>query len=129
MYDHDEENPFDRFMEGNEGPSVNVNLQLPQGETLIINGVRTSPTIIQVVKTAERNPKRDARMLAVTLSTSLDEATLVHLAEYLYMEHLVPIFQEQKDLFNSLYLKDMKKPEEFKKKPPKKKPEQPEDET
>lgn len=74
-------------------PSITIGL--PIGETLAVNGPRQTPLIITISNKVERNPKRDARMLASLLSSSLEDQTLYHLSEYLYTEFLHPLFQEQ----------------------------------
>lgn len=96
MYEHNEdENDFDAFSKQlGLGEGLSINVATPVGETLVVSGVREVPTIISVVRNAQRDPKRDARMLASTLSTSLDPQTIYFLAEYLFAEHLSPILKE-----------------------------------
>lgn len=97
MYNHeDDDNGFSEFEKQleSDGP-IQVNVNLPKGETLVINGIRSAPTIISVLKSAEINHKRDARMLAATLSTTLDSQTLYYLTEFLFTEHLAPSIQTQ----------------------------------
>ncbi len=124
MYDH-EDDGFEQFAKelglAPEAPTINLNL--PQGETLVVNGTRINPSVITISKTAESNPKRDARMLAVMLSTSLDEATLLHLSEFLFAEHLAPIMREQAERFQKIdaYQKDATSIDEARKKLRKKK--------
>ena len=88
LYDH-EDDSFEQFMEGNLTPIISVNL--PVGETLVVNGPRLTPVVVTITNKAERHPKRDARMLSTFLSCSLDEQTVFHLAEYLFAEHLAPM--------------------------------------
>lgn len=96
MYNHDEDG-FEQFAKelGMTDDPIQLNMTLPAGETLIVRGTRLNPTIITVSNTVEKNPKRDARMLAAVLATSLDEQTLFLLAEYMFAEHLAPLMQDR----------------------------------
>lgn len=115
MYNHEED--FESFF-AEEGSGPNISLNLPFGETLAVNGHRQIPNIITISNRTERNPKRDARMLASVLTCALDEQTVFHLAEYLFAEHLAPIMQQEtKSLFSAF--QEMKPKMPKKKTPPK----------
>lgn len=88
FYQHDGYGDFEASI-----PSVTIDL--PPGENISVNGPRQTPFIISISNKVERNPKRDARMLFSTLSSSLEEQTLYYLAEYLYSEFVFPLLQEQ----------------------------------
>lgn len=84
-------NSFDDFETTDEDSPM---LGIPVGETLSVSGPRQSATVITINKSVERNPIRDARMLSTFLSCSLDNETIVHLAELLFAEHLAPSMKE-----------------------------------
>lgn len=111
LYDHDEDDPFAGFDQ--EGPGQ-VAVHLPIGETLLVSGPRQMPVIISISNKTERNPKRDARMLATFLSTSLDEQTIYFLSEYLFAEHLAPMMQDRllKPVATPPEVKKSRKPKE-----------------
>lgn len=114
MYNHEDD--FEQFLgEGNSIPEISLNL--PFGETVAVNGHRQIPSIITISNKTERNPKRDARMLATVLTCALDEQTVFHLAEYLFAEHLAPMMQESKNLFSAF--QEIKPKVVKKKSPPK----------
>jgi hypothetical protein len=87
MFDHEED--FESMMES-LGSSVVCNIELNSGENLIIKGTRELPAVITITSQAEGNPRRDSRMLASVLATSLSREVMVELAQSLYMEFLLP---------------------------------------
>lgn len=91
LYSHGDDEDFEQYMAGSISPNISVNL--PVGETLVVNGPRQIPMIITITNVTERNPKRDARMLASVLSCSLDNETIFHLTEYLFTEFLAPVLK------------------------------------
>jgi hypothetical protein len=116
MYDHDDD-AFSQFVEGLEGGNP-IFVNLPIGETLVVNGPRQTPLVITISNKVERNPKRDARMLSTFLSCSLDEQTVFHLAEYLFAEHIAPMMKDPRATSMDEYLAPVAKPVR-KKSPPK----------
>lgn len=90
LYSH--EDSFDEYGESTGIPVIS--LSLPAGETLVVSGPRQTPMVITISNKAERNPRRDARMLATYLSTSLDEQTVYFLSEMLFTEYLSPVLKE-----------------------------------
>src|SRR5207244_1663913 len=61
------------------------------GDQFIVKGKRESESLITISKTAQHDPYRDASILEVVLSTSLDEKTLLILSELLYSRHIAPL--------------------------------------
>jgi hypothetical protein len=119
MYNHEDD--FEQYFgESTSEPAISVSL--PFGETLAVNGHRQIPSIITISNKTERNPKRDARMLASVLTCSLDEQTVFHLAEYLFAEHLAPMMQESRNLFSAFQEMKPKMQQEKPKVPKKKSP-------
>lgn len=98
LYNHDE-NPFAEF--GMEGSIPSISVNLPVGETLVVNGPRLVPMVVTISNKAECNPERDARMLSTFLSCSLNDQTVFHLAKYLFAEYLAPLMEDSKGMFNN----------------------------
>jgi hypothetical protein len=94
IYNHEEDGFDDLF----NGPiTANVSINLPTAETLSVNGPRQTPLIINISNKAERNPRRDAEMLATFLSCSLDDQTVFYLTELLFNKHMAPLVAETKE--------------------------------
>lgn len=94
FFEHDS---FDDELESSQTPQITLNL--PVGETLLINGNRQIPAIITITNKVERNPERDARMLASILSCSVDQATMIKLSEYLFAEYVAPMLDRSAERF------------------------------
>lgn len=92
----------------NEAPTFLISL--PAGETLVINGPRQTPMVITITNKSERNPKRDAKMLAACLATSIDEQTMYYLTELLIAEYMAPMVQETKRLLEAQAAQERVKP-------------------
>lgn len=96
LFRHDDDgDSIDDFLDS-LGGSASININLPVAETLSVNGPRQVPLVVTISNKAERNPRRDAKMLATFLTCSLDEQTVYFLTEYLFNEHMAPLVTETK---------------------------------
>jgi len=83
MYDHENEDMTDVL----EFPFPTA----PQSSDVItLSGVRQKSTVVNIEKTTESNPYRDAVVLEAFLSTALPEKTVVILTQLLYKRNIEP---------------------------------------
>lgn len=98
MYQH-ENDGFEEFVQEQMPP---ISIAMPVGETVMVSGIRQNTLNLVISKNSERNPKRDAKILAAVLSTSLDEQTIFYLAEILFNDCLAPVLQERNSVLETL---------------------------
>ncbi len=73
-----------------------------EGEQLLVHGPRKTNLNIQISQSNERDPKRDARALAMSLATSLDRDVACELTKYLFYEFLADEVMSQTALYEAM---------------------------
>lgn len=101
------ENFFDASANEFELQSGKIQLELPAVETMHVFGTRLTPVEIVISRRSEKDPERDAAMLEIVLSKSLDRDTWNYLRELIARKYLLDMAIHDTEFLDGL-LKQVK---------------------